>query len=358
MTGATVINNSTLSVTNGSSNVFHVTNAGNTTIGGSLLRSSGSVTATGTDLIGAAPLAREFNKVTATGANQGVKLPGATAGSVVTVTNSYSQDIKVYPVASNEQINGLSPGSPVTVAAGEAVTFRAYGTLKWSSFSNSATLANVNITSGTINGTSIGATNASTGKFTTLDSTGNFAVNGNKFTITASTGNTTTAGSVTINGNTTLGSDSLDRVTLKGVIQGASPLIFEGATSNGYETTLAVAEPTFVDKTITLPNATGTVITTGNLSGITSTGTLTSITTSGNTTLGNDEEVDSVNFNAAISGSGTTAALVFEGSTGGAIMFLMTSKPLSSLTAPAPTGPSPFLMQAVRSYFRIILPRT
>jgi len=41
-------------------------------------------------------------------------------------------------------------------------------------------------------------------------------------------------------------------------IAGATPLIFEGATDNVYETSLAVTDPT-ADRTITLPNATGTV---------------------------------------------------------------------------------------------------
>ena len=40
-------------------------------------------------------------------------------------------------------------------------------------------------------------------------------------------------------------------------------LVFEGATSNSNETTLTVVDPTG-DNTITLPDATGTVITTGN----------------------------------------------------------------------------------------------
>ena len=40
-------------------------------------------------------------------------------------------------------------------------------------------------------------------------------------------------------------------------------LIFEGATDDGYETTLTVADPT-ADRTITLPNVTGTVVTTGD----------------------------------------------------------------------------------------------
>ena len=40
-------------------------------------------------------------------------------------------------------------------------------------------------------------------------------------------------------------------------------LVFEGATSNAHETTLTVVDPTG-DRTVTLPNATGTVLTTGN----------------------------------------------------------------------------------------------
>jgi hypothetical protein len=54
-------------------------------------------------------------------------------------------------------------------------------------------------------------------------------------------------------------------------------LVFEGATANTNETTLTVADPT-ADRTVTLPDATGTVITTGNTSDITTVGTLTTLT--------------------------------------------------------------------------------
>jgi len=40
-------------------------------------------------------------------------------------------------------------------------------------------------------------------------------------------------------------------------------IIFEGATDDGYETTLTVTDPT-ADRTITIPNVTGTVVTTGD----------------------------------------------------------------------------------------------
>ena len=47
------------------------------------------------------------------------------------------------------------------------------------------------------------------------------------------------------------------------ILDGAN-LVFEGFLANAYETSLTAAEPT-QDRTITLPNVTGTVITTGNL---------------------------------------------------------------------------------------------
>ena len=62
------------------------------------------------------------------------------------------------------------------------------------------------------------------------------------------------AGSVTLQNVTTNGASTTTDILLD---QGAN-LIFEGNLSNAYETTLTVAEPT-ADRTITLPNATGTV---------------------------------------------------------------------------------------------------
>ena len=61
-------------------------------------------------------------------------------------------------------------------------------------------------------------------------------------------------------------------------------IVFEGATADAYETTLTVTDPT-ADRTITIPDVSGTVITTGNLSSITSVGTLSSLTISGDLTV-------------------------------------------------------------------------
>ena len=62
------------------------------------------------------------------------------------------------------------------------------------------------------------------------------------------------AGSVTLQDVTTNGASTTTDILLD---QGAN-LIFEGNLANAYETTLTVTEPT-ADRTITLPNATGTV---------------------------------------------------------------------------------------------------
>jgi len=50
----------------------------------------------------------------------------------------------------------------------------------------------------------------------------------------------------------------------------AGSLTFEGSTADAYETTLTVVDPT-ADRTITFPNVTGTVITTGDTGSVTST---------------------------------------------------------------------------------------
>jgi hypothetical protein len=54
------------------------------------------------------------------------------------------------------------------------------------------------------------------------------------------------------------------------LIGNAGTFVFEGATDNAFETTLGVVDPT-ADRTINLPNVSGTVVTTGDTGSITST---------------------------------------------------------------------------------------
>lgn len=71
--------------------------------------------------------------------------------------------------------------------------------------------------------------------------------------------------------------------TLTNKTIGSTGLFFEGSTDDGNEILLTVVDPT-ADRTITLPNVSGTVITTGNLSDITDIGVFTgNITIEGTT---------------------------------------------------------------------------
>ena len=68
--------------------------------------------------------------------------------------------------------------------------------------------------------------------------------------------NLTVTGDTTLNGSVTLGNAAADVITVNGTIAGASALVFEGATSDAYETTLAYVDPT-ADRTVYFPNQTG-----------------------------------------------------------------------------------------------------
>lgn len=81
-----------------------------------------------------------------------------------------------------------------------------------------------------------------------------------------------------------------------------SSITFEGATANAFETTLAVTDPT-ADRTITLPDSTGTVVVADGSGNVTITGNL---TVSGSTTSVNQTEIN------------VTNAFVFEGATANA----------------------------------------
>jgi hypothetical protein len=89
-------------------------------------------------------------------------------------------------------------------------------------------------------------------------------------------------------------------------------IVFEGSTPDGSETTLTVTDPT-ADRTVTIPDVTGTIITTGNLTGITTlTGaTITSGTLGSNLAAGSNKitglgdaseatDTDAVNVKSAL----------------------------------------------------------
>jgi hypothetical protein len=124
---------------------------------------------------------------------------------------------------------------------------------------NTATVTNktINLTANTLTGT--------TAQFNTALSDNDFA---------------TLAGTETLT-NKTLTSPVINSATATGLYISDTGITFEGTTADDFEAVLNGGNPT-ADRTITLPDATGTVITTGNLSSITSTGTLSALSVTGN----------------------------------------------------------------------------
>lgn len=111
-------------------------------------------------------------------------------------------------------------------------------------------VSNKTITSSSVNSTPIGASSASTGTFTTLTSNNTTTLNGT--TIPASKTLVTTADTQTLTNKT------LTSPTISGLALSDSSIVFEGSVADSFETTLTVVNPT-ADRTITLPNVSGTV---------------------------------------------------------------------------------------------------
>ncbi|MBI4599278.1 hypothetical protein HY734_03740 [Candidatus Uhrbacteria bacterium] len=188
--------------------------------------------------------------------------------------------------------------------------------------SGTLTAGTVDINGGAIDGTTIGATSASSGAFTTLSSTGVTSLGNNTATVAIdssdwninTTGDATGIGALTLDGTLTssgtvalngatigLGDAVTDSVTISGAIQGTNALIFDGATDNTNELTLAITDPS-ADVTVTLPNATTT------LAGLAVAQTFTAIQThSANVNLDTGFDVDDV-FVVADGGILTTTA--------------------------------------------------
>ncbi len=95
------------------------------------------------------------------------------------------------------------------------------------------------------------------------------------------------------------------------VLQGSS-MMFEGATADAYETTLTVVDPT-ADRTITLPNETGTLVTTGS-SGVV-TGTIIALDTVAEANMANDaigqDQLKSVVTLQVINSTGTVLKTMY-----------------------------------------------
>ena len=112
---------------------------------------------------------------------------------------------------------------------------------------------------------------------TSADAVSRLAVGTNDYVLTAASGEATgvkwaaapaDATKMPLAGGTFTGSvtfEATNTFEAANTYQGASPILLTGATTgNGYETTITVTDPT-ADRTLTLPNATGTVALTSDI---------------------------------------------------------------------------------------------
>jgi hypothetical protein len=143
------------------------------------------------------------------------------------------------------------------------------------------------------------------------------------------------SGTVVTTGNlsaiTSLTNPIISGPTISGATFSDAAIVFEGTTVDDFETRLEVADPT-ADRTIIFPDVTGTVITTGNLSAITSLGTINSIVFEGSTA---DE------FELTLAGGDPTAdRTVSFPDAGGTVVIDSAAQTLTSktLTSPAVSG--------------------
>lgn len=141
--------------------------------------------------------------------------------------------------------NGTAYSSTAVGSAGQILTSAGAGTPVWS------TLSGIAVTSATgtasqvlVNGTS---GSAQTGAITL------------SLPQDIGTGSNVTFNTINADGNLIAGSSSTDRLTVNSQITGGTPLVFQGATDNGLTTSFAITDPTGSSKTITFPNASGTV---------------------------------------------------------------------------------------------------
>ena len=90
------------------------------------------------------------------------------------------------------------------------------------------------------------------------------SASGNSITIATSSGTVTTTGTQTLTNKTltspTLNSPTITTLTATQLALTDASIVFEGATADAHETTLTVTDPT-ADRTITLPDESGTLIT-------------------------------------------------------------------------------------------------
>ena len=200
----------------------------------------------------------------------------ATLATTVTATANNSTDETVFPTF----VDGATSAQGIETDTG--LTYNpSTGVLTSTSFTGNVT---GNVT-GNTSGTAATVTSGTQASITTLAnvttvgaldagsiSTNFGAIDNGSSAITTtglvSAGSLTVTGTTTLNGNLILGDAAADTLALNATITGATPLSFEGATANGFETSFAFTDPT-ADRTITFADSSLTVNAAADISGTT-----------------------------------------------------------------------------------------
>ena len=119
--------------------------------------------------------------------------------------------------------------------------------------------------SGVVAGTQTSATITTLATTTVNGTTGNFGT-----AILAAGSLTDSSGAISFGNEnlTTTGTFSSGNISVGNIVSSGASIVFEGATPDAHETTITVVDPT-ADRTITIPNETGTMLTTGASNAVT-----------------------------------------------------------------------------------------
>ena len=242
---------------------FNVTNAGAVTAvgidsGTGLLQGTGGLTLTGTTSINTSG-ANTTN--IGTGTNTGTIGIGSATAGIISIQSAGA----VNTTAGAASTISTSAGALTLTSAAAATWSTTAGNLTLQAGSGTVSLGTSTalIAAGALGITSGGANalTLDTGGVATLSIGG---TNANAISISRAGVTTMVYGdfgvshTTNLNGNTTIGDNSADRLTVTSQILGASPFVFQGATDDGFSTTFTITNPT-ANNTITFPDASGTV---------------------------------------------------------------------------------------------------
>jgi hypothetical protein len=176
-----------------------------------------------------------------------------TAGTGITVTNNDGGNTSTVSIT-NTTVTGA--GTPVgSSTAIPVITFNAQGQL------TAVSTASITTTLGIAGDTGTDSIALATDTLTFTGGTGitsTVSAVGNSVTFDIDNTVVTLDGTQTLT-NKTLTNPTITGLSISGVVVSDSSIVFEGATADAFETTLTVTDPT-ADRTVTIPDATGTVV--------------------------------------------------------------------------------------------------